>query len=176
VPFSRSNLRSRDTPTPPPEVGTHHYPKKTFHIYPIENLTASHSATNHFSVRWRSSLKKQIHIICIKQRCNPWVSKPDALLFQTLPCDTVHENHKQDLWQVAALANMHCKWVWPCAKNADTGLALVIPWPKSLQIWLLYPILPQCPAQHPLGNMVVSLLQVHKTYVDWMVKLPWPPQ
>jgi len=41
---------------------------------------------------------QQNHIICKKQRCNPEVPKPGALLSPTTPPDAVHENHKQDRW------------------------------------------------------------------------------
>ena len=47
-------------------------------------------------VAWRS---QQNHIICRKQRCDPEVPKPDALLPPTTPPDPVHE----DRWYGAAL-------------------------------------------------------------------------
>lgn len=56
------------------------------------------------------------------------------------------------------------------------------PWLDDWMVWLrhwmspkkgaIHSVLQECPPQGPSGHTVVSLLQVYKTHVGWLGKLP----
>ena len=67
----------------------------------------------------------QDYIICKKQWCNPQPTKLQPLSSTTAPWNPVHEYHKQDRWQGAALMEANPHWeVRITAEKPDTALAL----------------------------------------------------
>ena len=84
------------------------------------------------------------------------------------------KNYEQDRWQRAALAesNPHWKQVRLITGNADQALTPVIQGTDSPYQGVRYPILPENPPQDSPRDTVECLLQVHKTHVDWLGKLP----
>ena len=62
------------------------------------------------------------------------------------------------------------------AGNIQTALTFFVQGPDGSYQWPRYPILPQYPPQDPPRDMIESLLQVHKTHVDWIGKVSRPPQ
>lgn len=92
--------------------------------------------------------------------------------------DPVHEYHQQDWRHGTTLVKSNTNWkhVWPFVKYTDTVLMwLLIKGLDRSLYWSRCPILLHYPPLDTPGATLIGLLQVYKTHVDWMRKLPWPP-
>ena len=118
---------------------------------------------------------QQDNIVCKKQRWNPLAPEPDPLWPPTAPKNSVHKNNEQNWWQRAALleSNMHREQVWLTAGNANQAPAPVLQGPYSPSQRASDPVLPEHLPQNATRDTVECLLQVHKTHVDWLGRLPW---
>ena len=111
---------------------------------------------------------QQDHIIRKKQWPNRTPSTP------WLRLEILSIKFEQDRWQRAALAESkpHWKQVWLIPGNADQALTPVIQGTDSPYQGVRYPVLPENPPQGSPRDTVECLLQVHKTHVNWLGKLP----